>query len=138
MNQLPVTLVSARLTVEPPLIASYADLTQDFNPIHLDPAFAAKTPMGEVIAHGTMSIGLIWQSLEQSLGASAFVDADLDIRFVKPVRLGETLVAGGSLRVDEPRTYDVWVRDDSDDSDDSDRLVGSLRLAAPLNIGATP
>src|SRR4051794_35713846 len=98
MNQLPVTLVSARLTVEPPLIASYADLTQDFNPIHLDPAFAAKTPMGEVIAHGTMSIGLIWQSLEQSLGASAFVDADLDIRFVKPVRLGETLVAGGSLR----------------------------------------
>jgi acyl-coenzyme A thioesterase PaaI-like protein len=82
-----------------------------------------------------MSIGLIWQSLEQSLGASAFVDADLDIRFVKPVRLGETLVAGGSLRVNDSRTYDVWVRDDSDDSD---RLVGSLRLAAPLNTGATP
>jgi len=135
MNQLPGTLAPARLTVEPPLISSYADLTQDFNPIHLDPAFAARTPMGEVIAHGTMSIGLIWQSLEQSLGAAAFADADLDVRFVKPVRLGETLVAGGSLRVDEPRTYDVWVRDDRDNSD---RLVGSLRLATPFTNGATP
>jgi len=135
MNPLPETLASARLTVEPPLIEAYADLTQDFNPIHLDPAFAAETHMGGVIAHGTMSIGLIWQSVEQSLGASAFVDADLDIRFIKPVRLGETLVAGGSLRVNDSRTYDVWVRDDSDDSD---RLVGSLRLAAPLNAGATP
>ncbi|MDN8618477.1 MaoC family dehydratase [Variovorax ginsengisoli] len=135
MNQLPGTLASARLTVEPPLIASYADLTQDFNPIHLDPAFAAKTPMGGLIAHGTMSIGLIWQSLEQSLGAAAFADADLDIRFVKPVRLGETLVAGGRLRADDPRTYDVWVRAEQDDSD---RLIGSLRLAAPLATGATP
>lgn len=133
MNQLPETLTPARLRVEPPLIVSYASLTQDFNPIHLDPAFAAKTPMGGVIAHGTMSIGLIWQSLEQSLGASAFADADLDIRFVKPVRLGETLIASGRLRADEPLRYDVWVRAEQDDSD---RLVGSLTLAA-LPHGAT-
>ena len=134
MNQLPEKLAPARLKVEPSLIAIYADLTQDFNPIHLDPAFAAKTPMGGVIAHGTMSIGLIWQSLEQSLGAPAFDDVDLDIRFVKPVRVGETLIAGGRLREDEPRTYEVWVRAELDDSD---RLVGSLRLAADPIDGAT-
>lgn len=134
MNQLPEKLAPARLKVEPSLIAIYADLTQDFNPIHLDPAFAAKTPMGGVIAHGTMSIGLIWQSLEQSLGAPAFDDVDLDIRFVKPVRVGETLIAGGRLREDEPRTYEVWVRAEQDDSD---RLVGSLRLAADPIDGAT-
>lgn len=135
MNQLPEKLTPARLKVEPPLVVSYANLTQDFNPIHVDPAFAVRTPMGGVIAHGTMSIGLIWQSVEQSLGTPAFADVDLDIRFVKPVRLGENLVAGGCLRPDESRTYDVWVRAEQDDSD---RLVGSLRLAASPTNGATP
>ena len=131
----PAQLAPARLTVEPHLIAAYAALTQDFNPIHLDPAFAARTPMGGVIAHGTMSVGLIWQSLEQSMGATAFADADLDIRFVKPVRLGETLIAGGALRPDEPRTYDVWVRAEHDASD---RLVGSLRLGTLASRGEMP
>jgi 3-hydroxybutyryl-CoA dehydratase len=134
MNRMPDELAPARLAVEPSLIRAYAELTQDFNPIHLDQAFAAATPLGGVIAHGTMSVGLIWQSLEQTFGPSAFEEADLDIRFVKPVRPGETLVAGGRLRPDEPRTYDVWVRTEQEDSE---RLVGSLRLAAlsPLQPG---
>jgi 3-hydroxybutyryl-CoA dehydratase len=125
-HDLPDTLVPARMTVSAAAIAAYADLTQDFNPIHVDATFAATTAMGGVIAHGTMSIGLIWQSLQRSAGAEAFVDADLDIRFVKPVRLAETLVASGARRAHEPGVYDVWVRAVADDSD---RLVGSLTLA---------
>ena len=135
MNQLPETLAPAQLTITPELIAAYAELTQDFNPIHLDAEFAAKTLMGGVIAHGTMSIGLIWQALENSIGAAAFADAHLDIRFVNPVRVGETLVAGGRLRADAPRSYEVWVRAGQHDGD---RLVGSLSLAATPTPGETP
>lgn len=116
------------MTVTAPVIAAYAELTQDFNPIHLDAAFAATTAMGGVIAHGTMSIGLIWQALHRSVAPEAFVDADLDIRFVKPVRLAETLVAGGARRAGEPGVYDVWVREAADGSD---RLVGRMTLALP-------
>jgi len=36
-------------------ILAYAEITGDFNPIHVDPAFAATTAMGGVIAHGTLS-----------------------------------------------------------------------------------
>jgi 3-hydroxybutyryl-CoA dehydratase len=127
MTPLPPTLKPARLTVQMPVIAAYAELTNDFNPIHLDPEFAARTPMGGVIAHGTMSIGLIWQALRRTLGTCAFDGAELDIRFIKPVRLQEALVAGGQLRNDEPGVYDVWVRAESDGSD---RIVGSVRVAS--------
>lgn len=135
MPQRPDTLHPVRLTVTAPLIAAYAELTQDFNPIHLDAAFAAGTAMGGVIAHGTLSIGLIWQSLQRSVSAEDFLGAELDIRFVRPVRLAENLVAGGRLRADTPGVYEVWVRAEADaptdtDAAQSERLVGSLSLAA--------
>src|SRR5437868_2242664 len=134
MTPLPSTLQAARLTVHMPVIAAYAELSNDFNPIHLDPEFAARTPMGGVIAHGTMSLGLIWQALQRSLGADAFEGAELDIRFIKPVRLGEALVAGGQLRAGEHGVYDVWVRAENDGGD---RIVGSVRVP-PLHIQREP
>ena len=127
MRQRPDTLMPVRLTITAPLIAAYADLTQDFNPIHLDPGFAAGTAMGGVIAHGTLSIGLIWQSLQRSVAPEDFVGAELDIRFVHPVRLAETLIAGGHERAGARGVYEVWVRAEADQSE---RLVGSLSLAA--------
>ena len=125
MSTLPDILSPVHMKIEPAVIAAYAELTNDFNPIHLDPEFASGTPMGGVIAHGTMSIGLIWQALQRSLGSAAFEQSELDIRFVKPVRPGETLVAGGQARPDAPGVYDVWVRAEDDGGD---RIVGSVRV----------
>ena len=129
----PAALQTATLKVEPDTIRAYAELTADFNPIHLDPDFAERTPMGGVIAHGTMSIGLLWQMLWRSFGAAAFDGPELDIRFVRPVRVGESITAGGQARADEPGLYDVWVRAD----DGADRLAGTLRLPVPAS-GSSP
>jgi len=123
MNQ---PLQTATLRVEPEVIRAYADLTDDYNPIHLDPEFAARTPMGGVIAHGTMSICLLWQALFRSFGPAAFEALDLDIRFLKPVRNGETLTAGGEPNAGGTDVFDVWVRAD----DGSDRVAGTVRLKA--------
>ncbi len=112
------------LTADMDTIRAYGELTDDFNPIHLDPEFAAKTAMGGCIAHGTMSIGLLWQSLYATLGEAAAGGIDLDVRFVRPVRAGETITAGGRQQADDPRTYDVWVRG----ADEVDRLTGTARL----------
>ncbi len=129
MNQLPQTLQSANLAIDQNVIAAYADLTNDFNPIHLDPLFAAKTPMGGVIAHGTMSIGLIWQALEKSLGADLLSDIRLDIRFIKPVRLGDNLIAGGRIKdsteESEALAYEVFVRDERNSED---KIIGTATI----------
>lgn len=119
----PTELAPATLTVSMDAIRAYGELTDDFNPIHLDPEFAATTPMGGVIAHGTLSICLLWQAVFNTFAASVFDDLDLDIRFVKPVRVGELLTAGGQRQPDGG--YEVWVRG----PDGADRLSGTLHLA---------
>lgn len=124
MQDLPTSTL--RVTAE--VITTYAELTQDFNPLHLDPAFAATTPMKAVIAHGTLSINLIWQSVAAAFGETALECADLRIRFLRPVGIGETLVAGGSRSSESADRYDVWVRG----SDDGDRLAGTVTIHSPL------
>ncbi len=66
-------------------VAAYAELTQDFNPIHLDPDFAAKTPLGRPIVHGTLTLSLVWPLVAPG--------AALELRFVKPVFVGEEVRA---------------------------------------------
>ncbi|WP_041654223.1 MaoC family dehydratase [Achromobacter xylosoxidans] len=105
------TLEAVSMTVTQADIDLYAELTNDFNPLHVDPAFAAATPMGGTIAHGTLSVNLIWQSLARTFGAGALERFDLDIRFLKPLHAGSLITAGGERLADSPGHYDVWVKD---------------------------
>lgn len=118
-------LSTAELRIDQQVIAAYAELTGDFNPIHLDPVFASTTAMGGVIAHGTMSVGLIWQSLEQTLGGQSLPHIDMDIRFIKPVRIGDHLIAGGHRQAESKDTFDVWVKEARDGEA---RIVGTATL----------
>lgn len=124
-------LRTVRLTADAETVRRYGELTADANPIHLDPAFAARTPMGRCIAHGTMSIGLLWQSLFRSFRLQAGERVDLDVRFVKPVFVGETIEAGGDLQAGESDCYVVWVRG----TDGVERVTGTARL---LREGTAP
>lgn len=108
-------LESASLKVEFPTIMAYADLTDDYNPIHVDRAFAEQTEMKGIIAHGTMSLNLIWQALRQTLGNEAVARTTLTIRFVRPVRENDVVTGGGVEKADAPGTYDVWVRNQNDE-----------------------
>lgn len=109
----PPHLAERRLHVTRDAIRRYADITHDYNPIHLDPEFAARTPMGGVIAHGMLSLSLVWQALAATFGAERMSGVVLQIRFVRPVREGDWVLAGGALG-DEPGTYEVWVRAESE------------------------
>ncbi|WP_313624769.1 MaoC/PaaZ C-terminal domain-containing protein [Achromobacter sp.] len=112
------------LTVTEAVIQAYAELSDDFNPIHVDADFAATTPMGRPIAHGTLSLCLLWQCLQRGLGADALSGLDLQVRFVKPVYVGDVVTAGGQPGEAGSGHYDVWVRG----QDASDRIVGAVIL----------
>ena len=113
-----------KFTVTMESIRAYADLTQDFNPIHLDEAFAAKTPMGQVIAHGTLSLCVLWKCIEKNFGKVDFSNLSLEIRFTSPVFVNDVITAGGQAQADNEGSYEVWVRG----QDGKDRLSGVLKV----------
>jgi 3-hydroxybutyryl-CoA dehydratase len=96
------------VTADFELIGRYADLTGDHNPLHVDREFARTTRMGGPIAHGTLSLNLIWQSLDAMLGDD-IEGVELAVRFVRPVREGETATSHGSVDAGSPGAWDVWV-----------------------------
>lgn len=110
MRRLSDSLAELSLRADRDAIRSYAELTGDMNPIHIDPVFAATTAMGGIIAHGTMSLSLIWQALAQTIGADLLGEATLDAKFLLPVRCDDVVTVGGSQRADEPGVFDVWAR----------------------------
>lgn len=127
-----MTAELARCTkrVDREAIRLYAAITGDFNPIHVDPEFAAKTPMGGIIAHGMLSLNLIWQSLRATFGDKAAEGASLDIRFTRPVREDDVVTAGGELdeagSAEGARKYRVWVRNQRGEA----VIEGDLRIRA--------
>jgi 3-hydroxybutyryl-CoA dehydratase len=72
------------------------------NPIHYDSAAARAAGYREVIAHGTMSLGLVSESLAQTLGAHWLRSSTLSAKFIRPVFLGDDITVRGSLaRIEE-------------------------------------
>ncbi|MBS0391741.1 MAG: MaoC family dehydratase N-terminal domain-containing protein [Proteobacteria bacterium] len=68
-------------------------LMGDYNPLHADPAVAAKAGFDRPILHGLASYGLVAHALlRQCAGGDAARLKALDIRFAAPVYPGETLV----------------------------------------------
>jgi len=91
-------------------IERYDRLTGDGNPIHTDRAFAAATEMGGIIAHGTMSLSLIWHAIELAHGVQGIEGSTLAVRFVRPVREDEVVTAGGASASQGGGVYDVYAR----------------------------
>jgi acyl dehydratase len=87
--------------VEQATVDRFADLTDDHNPIHVDPAFAAETPFGGTIAHGFLTLSLLAPLIDELLqvrGASMSVNYGLDrVRFPAPVPVGGRVRAGAEL-----------------------------------------
>lgn len=72
---------------------SFAELSGDFNPIHVDKKHARRSPFGENIVHG---IHLVLWGLETwaaSLEKAIFVSS-VKARFIRPVRVGEEVELG--------------------------------------------
>lgn len=103
-------LVPVSLAVDQDKIDLYAAVSDDFNPIHIDSEFAAGTAMGGIIAHGTMSLNLVWQSLRRSIPDISWSEVSIEIRFLRPVRVGDTVTSGGRAPEDsDGRNYAIWV-----------------------------
>jgi 3-hydroxybutyryl-CoA dehydratase len=98
------TWVSPARTVTEGDVVSFACLTGDFNPLHVDRAFAESTPFGQPIAHGLLGLSFV-----AGLGSHAPRMATLSFlrivewSFVKPILFGDTVHVETEILAKEPR-----------------------------------
>jgi acyl dehydratase len=88
-------------TVTQDQVDAFADLTEDHNPLHVDPGHAAATPFGATIVHGYFTVSLLAPLLEELLhveGAALGVNYGIDkLRFPAPVPVGARFRASAEL-----------------------------------------
>lgn len=75
-------------TVEESDIEAFAAVSGDFNPLHMDEAFAAKTVFGQRIAHGALTASYISGILGNNLPGPGAIFTHLSMRFRRPVFIG--------------------------------------------------
>lgn len=73
-------------------IREFADLTGDFNRLHIDEAYAAETPFGEPIAHGLLGLSVLagLSSVAPNVRTTALLDISA-WRFRKPIFVGDEI-----------------------------------------------
>jgi 3-hydroxybutyryl-CoA dehydratase len=84
-------------------IDAFAQVTGDTNPLHRDQAYAAKTRFGETIAHGMLSAGYISAVIGTKLAPDCCaVYLSQSLRFLRPVKIGDTIRAVADVKAIEP------------------------------------
>ena len=92
----PLPAITKRVTQD--RIESYAEASGDFNPIHIDPEFAAGSHFGGTIAHGMMVAAYISEMMTVSFGIAWLRSGRLKLRFRAPVLPEDTVTTFGAVK----------------------------------------
>src|SRR5688572_14883208 len=98
------TLSTGQL-VRDELIREFADVSGDYNPIHLDEEIAKKTRFGRRIAHGMLSGAFISAVLGFEFSERSIVYLSQTMKFTAPVFIGDRVTATATvlnIREDKP------------------------------------
>lgn len=88
---LPPALEIVERTITQDQLTAYSQASGDHNPLHLDPAFAATTQFGGIIAHGMLTLALVSEAMGRAYGKAWLESGALKIRFKGAAYLGDRL-----------------------------------------------
>lgn len=77
-------------------ILNFAGVSGDFNPLHVDAEYSKKGIFGERVAHGIFSLSLISTVLSKLPRDVVYLSQIA--RFVKPVKIGDTIKAVAKVK----------------------------------------
>ncbi|MFX1339653.1 MAG: MaoC family dehydratase [Promethearchaeota archaeon] len=79
-------------------VMKFAEVSGDYNPIHVNPEFAKTQMFGKQVAHGIISAGLISAVMGVKLFGPGILYGEQTVRFVKPVYFDDTLTAVATVK----------------------------------------
>lgn len=86
-------------------VQTFASLSGDDNPLHLDASFAARTRFRQPIAHGMLTASLISAVIGTRLPGPGGIYLSQELKFVRPVFIGDRVTARAEIldiRPDKP------------------------------------
>lgn len=96
---------SASKQITDAVVRAFAELSGDFNPIHIDDKFAKTTRFGRRIAHGMISGALLSAVLGYEFKERKIVYLSQTMKFLLPVFIDDTVTATATvthIREDKP------------------------------------
>ncbi len=113
-NQVGMLLgVSDWIVIEQGTIDQFADVTRDWQFIHIDPVRAKETPFGGTIAHGLLTLSLVsamsFTAVPAIAGAQMVINYGFNsIRFISPVLSGSRVRGSFTLKQFVERQPRQW------------------------------
>ena len=74
-------------------VYTFAGVTGDMNPAHVNEEYAKQTKFGKRIAHGLISLGLISATIAMKLPGPGTIYLGQTVKFLAPVYIGDTVTA---------------------------------------------
>lgn len=87
------------MTITEDMVKKYAEITCDFNPLHFDEEFVAKTKYGKLIAQGGVITGVLNAIVAMDIPGPGSVFLHQEYDYLAPVFIGDKIV--GSIEVYE-------------------------------------
>ena len=81
------------MTVTAEQVRRYAELTGDYNPLHFDEAFAARTKLGRLVAQGGLTTGILHALVAMDMPGPGTVFLSQNWKFTAPVYIGDSITA---------------------------------------------
>lgn len=89
------------------MVRSFAELSGDKNPIHLDDEYAASTQFKKRIAHGMLVSSFFSTIIAEDYPGSGSIYLEQNIRFLKPCFVNDTVTFKVSLIKNDGEKYDL-------------------------------
>lgn len=78
-------------------VFAFADASGDFNPLHIDEEYARRSVFKRRVVHGILTAGVISTVLGGEIPGLGTIFVELQIRFLKPVYINDTITAVGTV-----------------------------------------
>ncbi len=109
----------------------FAGITGDLNPAHVDEEFAKKTFFKTRIAHGMLSASFISTIIGTMLPGPGTIYLSQEVRFLAPVKIGDTVSAIAEITEIRPEKKRVWLKTTCTNQDGTVVVDGQAVVSPP-------